>query len=281
MNTRVTNGRLRMWAGAAVLTLALAGCGGDGGGTGQDAKPAAASASPSAERALALADDTASVERGQEIAIEALDNDLVTLEDGTDAALLDTYEPAEFTVTVESPTPHGTVTAEGTTLVYTPAAGYAGEDKFTYEVAVKGKGPAGDSAVVRITVSEPTPSPTPKPTPTVTPAPKAKATKPAAPSVYYENCDAARAAGAAPVRRGDPGYAAHLDRDDDGVGCEPYGSSGGGSTGGSSGGGSTGGSDVSYANCTAVRAAGAAPIHRGDPGYGSHLDRDGDGVACE
>lgn len=38
---------------------------------------------------------------------------------------------------------------------------------------------------------------------------------------------------------------------------------------------------VSYANCAAVRAAGAAPIHRGDPGYGSHLDRDGDGVGCE
>lgn len=39
-------------------------------------------------------------------------------------------------------------------------------------------------------------------------------------SVYYENCAAARAAGAAPVRRVDPGYAAHLDRDGDGVGCE-------------------------------------------------------------
>ena len=26
--------------------------------------------------------------------------------------------------------------------------------------------------------------------------------------------------GAAPVRRGDPGYARHLDRDGDGVGCE-------------------------------------------------------------
>lgn len=38
---------------------------------------------------------------------------------------------------------------------------------------------------------------------------------------------------------------------------------------------------VSYANCTEVRAAGAAPIHRGDPGYSSELDRDGDGVACE
>ncbi|WP_443062645.1 excalibur calcium-binding domain-containing protein [Streptomyces sp. NBC_00390] len=35
------------------------------------------------------------------------------------------------------------------------------------------------------------------------------------------------------------------------------------------------------ANCTAVRAAGAAPIRTGDPGYGRHLDRDGDGVACE
>ena len=37
---------------------------------------------------------------------------------------------------------------------------------------------------------------------------------------YYRNCSAARAAGAAPVLRGDPGYAAHLDRDNDGVGCE-------------------------------------------------------------
>lgn len=38
----------------------------------------------------------------------------------------------------------------------------------------------------------------------------------------YRNCDAARAAGAAPVRRGQAGYGAHLDRDGDGVGCEPY-----------------------------------------------------------
>jgi hypothetical protein len=39
-------------------------------------------------------------------------------------------------------------------------------------------------------------------------------------AVYFANCSAARAAGAAPVRRGDPGYARHLDRDGDGVGCE-------------------------------------------------------------
>jgi len=36
-----------------------------------------------------------------------------------------------------------------------------------------------------------------------------------------------------------------------------------------------------YANCSAARAAGAAPVRRGDPGYGAHLDRDGDGVGCE
>jgi hypothetical protein len=38
---------------------------------------------------------------------------------------------------------------------------------------------------------------------------------------------------------------------------------------------------VYYASCTAVRAAGSAPIHRGDPCYASKLDRDGDGIACE
>ncbi|MCC3299781.1 GmrSD restriction endonuclease domain-containing protein [Arthrobacter caoxuetaonis] len=38
---------------------------------------------------------------------------------------------------------------------------------------------------------------------------------------------------------------------------------------------------VTYANCAAVRAAGAAPIRAGDPGYAKKLDRDGDGVGCE
>src|SRR5690242_1572913 len=39
--------------------------------------------------------------------------------------------------------------------------------------------------------------------------------------------------------------------------------------------------DVYYANCAAVRAAGKAPLYRGQPGYRPGLDRDGDGVACE
>jgi len=43
---------------------------------------------------------------------------------------------------------------------------------------------------------------------------------PGSDSVYYANCSEARAAGAAPIRRGEPGYASHLDRDNDGVACD-------------------------------------------------------------
>ncbi|MFB7176937.1 excalibur calcium-binding domain-containing protein [Streptomyces sp. NPDC056257] len=39
--------------------------------------------------------------------------------------------------------------------------------------------------------------------------------------------------------------------------------------------------EYKYENCTAARAAGAAPLHRGEDGYGRHLDADSDGVACE
>lgn len=38
---------------------------------------------------------------------------------------------------------------------------------------------------------------------------------------------------------------------------------------------------VHYRNCREAKDAGAAPIYRGDPGYAPHLDRDGDGIACE
>ncbi|MFD7407945.1 excalibur calcium-binding domain-containing protein [Streptomyces sp. NPDC059866] len=43
----------------------------------------------------------------------------------------------------------------------------------------------------------------------------------------------------------------------------------------------SGGGSVYYENCAAARAAGAAPVHQGEPGYGSHLDRDGDGTGCD
>jgi hypothetical protein len=40
-------------------------------------------------------------------------------------------------------------------------------------------------------------------------------------------------------------------------------------------------SAVYYRDCDEVRAAGKAPLHRGDPGYSRDLDRNGDGLACD
>jgi micrococcal nuclease len=53
----------------------------------------------------------------------------------------------------------------------------------------------------------------------------------------------------------------------------------GGFTGEDAGGGAF--TPGAFRNCAAARAAGAAPLRRGEPGYGPHLDRDGDGIACE
>ncbi|MGD6980198.1 MULTISPECIES: GmrSD restriction endonuclease domain-containing protein [Citricoccus] len=78
--------------------------------------------------------------------------------------------------------------------------------------------PAPAQAPIRTRAPELTPkkAQTPAPRRTYTPAPPTTA----AATVYFKNCTGARAAGAAPVRLGDPGYARHLDRDGDGVGCE-------------------------------------------------------------
>ena len=75
------------------------------------------------------------------------------------------------------------------------------------------------------TAARTTPRPSPSPTRRATPQPTAThrrttAPPPAPAPVYYPNCDAARAAGAAPLYRGEPGYRPKLDRDGDGVACE-------------------------------------------------------------
>ncbi|HVE97277.1 MAG TPA: excalibur calcium-binding domain-containing protein [Pseudonocardiaceae bacterium] len=66
-----------------------------------------------------------------------------------------------------------------------------------------------------------------KPDPPVAPAPRvAAAPVPESPagepssSIYYKNCAAARAAGAAPIQKGEPGYRSALDRDGDGTACD-------------------------------------------------------------
>lgn len=40
---------------------------------------------------------------------------------------------------------------------------------------------------------------------------------------FWTGCGDARAAGTAPIYRGEPGYRAEMDGDGDGIACEPYG----------------------------------------------------------
>ena len=40
-------------------------------------------------------------------------------------------------------------------------------------------------------------------------------------------------------------------------------------------------STVYFKSCKEARAAGYSDIKKGEPGYSSKLDRDGDGIACE
>lgn len=63
----------------------------------------------------------------------------------------------------------------------------------------------------------------PNPLPGIIPGPPAPQSAPAPANnyVYYKNCAAVRAAGKAPLYRGQPGYEApRLDRDHDGIACE-------------------------------------------------------------
>lgn len=68
----------------------------------------------------------------------------------------------------------------------------------------------------------PAPAPVvPAPAPVApAPAPVAPAPVAPAPAPYYQNCDAVRAAGAAPIAAGSPGFQPKFDRDNDGWGCD-------------------------------------------------------------
>lgn len=94
--------------------------------------------------------------------------------------------------------------------------------------------PISKPIVTKPKTQTPPPNPSPKPNPikkTITPTTPVKKKSPtpttskeqktASPkTVYYSNCSAAKAAGAAPLYKGDPGYRSALDRDHDGVACE-------------------------------------------------------------
>jgi len=67
------------------------------------------------------------------------------------------------------------------------------------------------AAMVFIAVYQLTPPRRPEPLAAVEPS-----------DVYYPGCDSVRAAGAAPLYQGQPGYREEMDGDNDGIACEPY-----------------------------------------------------------
>ncbi len=110
--------------------------------------------------------------------------------------------------------------------------------------------------------------------------------KPSSGGGTYASCAAVRAAGKAPLRRGQPGYSLRLDRDRDGVACDTTAAEDTATTTQPTSRPPRSSSPAaeaatSYANCAEVRAAGKAPLRRGQPGYSTRLDRDRDDVACD
>ncbi|UJW30681.1 excalibur calcium-binding domain-containing protein [Saccharothrix sp. AJ9571] len=110
------------------------------------------------------------------------------------------------------------------------ALGTAAAGLRTAEAAAKAAGlglwaqPCGGvitSAPKQAAVPQPAPAPVPAPTKqAVPPQTTIPVEEPEPAAAYYKNCDAARAAGAAPLSAGDPGYSLKLDRDKDGIACE-------------------------------------------------------------
>jgi hypothetical protein len=87
-------------------------------------------------------------------------------------------------------------------------------------VTVPERQPASPPPPPPVPAPRPAPAPVPVPVPVPAPAPAPAPVPAPPPAVYYANCDAVRAAGAAPIRPGDPGWQQKFDRDRDGIGCD-------------------------------------------------------------
>ena len=117
-----------------------------------------------------------------------------------------------------------TVVASSSTSALTPttvAAPASTAAPTTAATAIVATTPAAAEPPQVLPIAAPldTEPPAAEPEPSTTARTTAATTVRAA-SVYFQNCADARAAGAAPLRRGDPGYRDALDRDHDGTACE-------------------------------------------------------------
>lgn len=130
------------------------------------------------------------------------------------------YNSADYVVTAQDPGKGKTSTSK--TIKLTAKAKVA---------PTPSPSPTTKSPSPTPTTTSPTPTPTPEPEPTSeAPAPAPEPAQPGRqeeapapapePEVFYKNCAAARAAGAAPIYRGQPGYRSKLDADGDGIACD-------------------------------------------------------------
>lgn len=92
------------------------------------------------------------------------------------------------------------------------ASSRAVEDKTTAVETIKATETTATAATAQPTFSPPS-------TQTAEAQPTAKETMQQS-EVYYKSCAEAKAAGVAPMRKGEPGYRPELDRDKDGVACD-------------------------------------------------------------
>lgn len=133
---------------------------------------------------------------------------------GDTAAWLAAVRPRNVVVSV-GPNNYGHPTPSALNLYRTVGATvYRTDQQGTVTVTVQ---PGGKYAITTEKGKVPTATPLPAPRPVTSPAP---APSSAPSSVNYANCAAVRAAGKAPLLRGQPGYRAGLDRDGDGIACE-------------------------------------------------------------
>lgn len=122
-------------------------------------------------------------EQGFLVTIESVDGRTVIVESNWNVVSVSLRDEKNVLLRVAKPAPTTTAQADTPSTVETPPA-----------------------------QATPEPAPEPEPAPTEEPAP--------APDAYYANCDEARAAGAAPMMVGEPGYRPGLDRDKDGIACD-------------------------------------------------------------
>ncbi|CAM5341417.1 hypothetical protein GCM10010329_36340 [Streptomyces spiroverticillatus] len=227
------------------MAAALVGCesGADGAKPGASASDGVvAQAAKAGPPWMQLVDDADDTDGGAKVVVEVLKNDTIAPAGTPAAPFLGGVDESGYELTLHTKPRHGSASIKGTRITYKPSATYVGEDDFMYEVKVKefkgksvGAKPVKGTAVVRITMNTPAPA-----------SAKDSAKESAKDSTNKKTSET----GTAKQTKGST------------------------ATGGT-------GTGFTYKNCAAVRAAGAAPIRKGQPGFGAHLDRDGDGVACE